>query len=165
MRKSIVDYVADHIGGLPDDHPACEIFGKSLIFDMHDEEAEHVNVFLYRFPISDETVNADVYGDAVTDIVASNRQGICVVPAPGGYPEAHSGRTYPVFLIRCRHQHAGVAFRTVMELLIELQDNASVFPQNGTVRSMTTQPGLVWASSQMYCYQAEFRVLAAETII
>lgn len=165
MRKSIVDYVAEYIGALPDDHPACQVFGRPLVFDVFDEEATHVNIFLYRFPIADDAVDADVFGETVVDIISSNRQGLCIVPLTGGYPDAHSGRTSPSFMLRCRHEHAGIAFRTVMELSIELQDNTKVFPQNGVIRSLRSQPGLVWASSRMYCYQADFRVLAAETII
>ncbi len=162
--QTIVEYVANYIGNLPEDHPACEVFGAKLSFFMDDEEREDNHVFAYRFPFSNEDIQADVMGDIV-DVAASNRQGICVMPLSGGYPDAHSGKTYPAFVLRCRHAFPAIAYRTLYTLMYDLQDNARVFPQNGTIRALTSQPGLVWASSQFaYCYQAEFRSLVAEQV-
>lgn len=164
--KSIIDYVAEYLGRLPKDHDACRAFGAPFNYIPENELVEESNVFTFRFPVSDFTQDtADIMGDIV-DVVTTNRQGICILPAGGGAPDANMGCYYPYFVIRCRHKAAGVAFNTLQAITYELQDNARVFPQNGTIRSISSQPGMVWADQQLsYVFQTEFRVLAAEKVV
>lgn len=165
-HKNIIDYVCEYIHRLPKNHPVNTAFGVPLQYVPFDELCIESTIFAFRFPASDDAEGAaDIMGDIV-DVVTSNRSGICVVPAGGGAPDANMGCYYPYFVIRCRHRHAGVAFNVLQELMYTLQDNANVFPQNGTVRCISSQPGMVWADQQLvYCFQSEFRVLAAERII
>lgn len=165
-NKNIIDYVCEYIGKLPKEHPVHAAFGMLLQYIPEDELAAESNVFAFRFPASDDTDDtADIMGDIV-DVVTSNRFGISVVPAGGGAPDANMGCFYPYFVIRCRHRAPGLAYNTLQELAYELQDNARVFPQNGTIRCLSSQPGMVWADQQLsYCFQIEFRVLAAEKVI
>ena len=164
--KTIIDYVVEYISKLPADHPANRAFGARLTYFPEDELVDESNVFAFRFPVSDYTYDtADIMGDVV-DVATTNRSGICVLPAGGGAPDANMGCYYPYFVIRCRHKAAGVAFNTLQALTYELQDNARVFPQNGTIRSLSSQPGMVWADQQLsYVFQSEFRVIAAEQVM
>lgn len=164
--KTIIDYVAEYISKLPIDHAANRAFGARLTYFPEDELADESNVFMFRFPVSDFTMDtADVMGDII-DVATTNRQGICVLPAGGGAPDANMGCYYPFFVIRCRHKAAGVAFNTLQALAYELQDNARVFPQNGTIRCISSQPGMVWADQQLsYVFQIAFRVIAAEQVM
>lgn len=165
-RRNIIDYVAMYISNLPKDSPVNEAFGRKLLYLPEDETADESTVYTYSFPVaSDVHVDSDVMGD-ILDVTMSNRQGVCVLPAGGGVPDANMGCYYPYFILRCRHEYRGRAFNVVQELIYELQDNAKVFPQNGTIRCVSSQPGMVWADQQLaYCFQTVFRVLSAEKII
>jgi len=165
-HKNIIDYVCEYLGRLKVGHPVHAAFGAVLQYIPEAELAEENTIFAFRFPASDDTGStADIMGDIV-DVVTSNRTGICVVPAGGGPPDANMGCYYQYFVIRCRHKYPGVAYNTLQEIGYELQDNARVFPQNGTIRCVSSQPGMVWADQQlMYCFQLEFRILAAEKVI
>ena len=103
--KTIIDYVAEYISKLPADHHANRAFGARLTYLPEDELAEESNIFMFRFPASDYTWDtADIMGDLV-DVTTTNRNGICVLPAGGGAPDANMGCYYPYFVIRCRRLH------------------------------------------------------------
>jgi len=163
---NIIDYVATYIDRLDPNHPANVAFGAKLTFLVDDELNEDNNIFLYRFPITEDSdVTYNVEG-SLLDVIASERYGICIIPLPGRRSlDLNDDSMYPSFLIRCRHKLPGRAYTTLEELMFELHKNARVFPQNGIIYSSVSSPMLLYGDSRLiYCYQTPFKVLAAERI-
>lgn len=162
--KTVVDYVAEYISRLPEDNQVHVAFRDRLYYDR-DESDERNNIWLYRFPHSEGETGMDLMGD-VADISYTDKEGLCIRPIGGGRPDPYSEKNSPSFLIHCRHSAPGIAFQCSMAIMQELSNNARVFPQNGTVRCLSSQPEIVWSNTQgAYCTQAVFRCIAATTII
>lgn len=143
--KTVVDYVAEYLGNLPAEHPINVAFKERLIYDK--EAGPHTNIWLYKFPFSEDQYTADIQGELV-DVSLSNAVGVCIRPLPGGRLDPYSGKAYPQFTITVRHRAIGVAFNTGMDIIMDLSNNARVFPQNGVTRSLHTQPDTIWTGPQ-----------------
>jgi len=165
MNKSIIDYVATYIDKLDVMHPVNVAFGQKLRFFPRSNDPNN-NIFKFSFPLTQENNQlTNIMSDTI-NLSTLNRNGICIAPMAGSMPEAFSGQTYPNFVIYCAHLDSeGIAFNTALELIYELQENSRVFPQNGGVRAIYSQPANHWTTTTGYCcYKAFFKCLVAERI-
>jgi hypothetical protein len=168
-ESDLIEYVAEWINTLPPHHRVHRAFKYRLKYSGEEMYVDpENNVFLFNFPMSsdDDTSEAAEAIGISPDIVASNAPAVAIVPVHGEYPLQAMNAWNPYFNIICRHHLPGCAFRCLYYLMLELNNNASVFPQNGVVFALHSQPVTVWNDRRgLSVYQASFRVLAAEPIV
>jgi hypothetical protein len=162
--------VADYINKLPDNHRVHRAFGAKLRYYYEESRSNPDNtVFLYNFPLSDETPPNSEAAYALgigQDIISSNTPAVAIVPEGGVGPIQAMKAWNPYFSILCRHSLPGCAYRCLYYLMLELNQNARVFRQNGLILAVTSQPATVWNDRRgLTVYKAAFRVLAAEPIV
>lgn len=159
--NNIVDYIALYIEKLKPTHAAVIAFGAEFVAD---ESSPALNVFRFAFPYEPDGQLFNHEG--ISDhILNTNAQGICISPLGGGQPDPQSGCVSPYFSLLCRHSLSGRAFNTLYALNYELQNNARVFPQNGKILAITSQPSLIYADGRSaYVFQLIMKAIVAEPI-
>ena len=168
--KDLILYLAEWINRLPEGHRIHKAFGARLRYLYQDSYDDPNNtVFLFDFPLSNEIPANSEQASALgisQNILTSNTPAIAIVPEGGKGPIQAMDAWNPYFSILCRHHKTGCAYRCLYYLMLELNNNANVFPQNGVVFAITSQPATIWNDRRgLTVFKAAFRVMAAEPIV
>lgn len=165
-RTHLIEYVAQYIDKLPEDHEVNQAFGVKLVYKpLQGVGAVSRNVFLFNFP---NTADADggVQLDAPYNAALSRKPALCIVPLSGSAPKYAMGAYEPSFSILCRHEYPGRGYSCCQSLIELLNLRAGVFPQNGLIYAVQSQPSLMYdlPSASSSVFRAMFSVKVAERI-
>lgn len=162
--NDLIEHVAIYIDKLKADHPANKAFGVRLKYARENLYVDPENtIFPYAFSLSESD---DAYEAGTLDLHGDNRPGIAIVPISGERPRYAMDAWTPYFHIDCRHRIVGCAFRCLQYLTYELNLNSRVFPQNGCVFALSSQPTRIYGDprNNVFVFRSHFRVLVAEPI-
>lgn len=163
-QNDLIEYVAKYIHGLKPNHRANVAFKSRLAYYGDEAYSNPDNtIFPYSFPISEHD---DIIDDGFIGY-AENKPAISIVPLGGEPPRYAMNAWTPYFYIDCRHRIIGCAFRCLQYLTFELDQNSRVFPQNGTILALTSQPTRVYGDyrNNVFVFRSSFRALIAEPIL
>lgn len=169
MSKDIILYVAEWINKLEESHAANRAFGARLQYLYEQSMTTNDNtVYLFNFPLSASVdANSEAAGALGSHLAASvdNTPALAIVPELSPPPiQAMDAWNY-YFSILCRHRLPGCAYQCLYHLTLALNNNARVFPQNGVVFALSSQPATVWDDRRgLTVYKAMFKAMSAEPI-
>lgn len=166
----LILHIANWINKLKPDHRAHKAFGSRLQYLYEQSLADNNNtVFLYNFPLS-VGVSTDAESGAAlhSPLLAymDNTPALAIVPEISEPPTQSMNAWNYYFSLLCRHSLPGCAYRCLYYLTLELNNNARVFPQNGVIFALTSQPATIWNDRRgLTVYKSTFKAMSAEPIL
>ena len=164
-RKDLIAYVCEFVGKLRADHESCAAFGAPLVYTPKTADTPK-NVFAFHFPTSDaatgsvENISTDAQLPPGT--LVSNSPGVLVLPAEGGYTQYSTDTFVYRFDILVRHTYPGSGYQCADGLLHTLHNKCGVFPQNGKIMAVFSQPYNIYNDGKgLSLYKVAFQALAA----